>query len=107
MKELPSLRLSPLCGSIYKMGTLLVSKAARGFPGGSVVKNSSANAGIAGSILGWEDPLEKEMAAHSSILACKIPWTEEPGRLHPWGRKRVGHRHDLEMKQQICSEYFL
>ena len=31
--------------------------------------------------LGWEDPLEKEMAAHSSILAWKIPWTEEPGRL--------------------------
>ena len=38
--------------------------------------------------LGWEDPLEKEMAAHSSILAWKIPWTEEPGRLYsPWGRK--------------------
>ena len=31
--------------------------------------------------LGWEDPLEKEMATHSSTLACKIPWTEEPGRL--------------------------
>ena len=31
--------------------------------------------------LGWEDPLEKEMATHSSILACKIPWTEEPGGL--------------------------
>ena len=37
--------------------------------------------------LGWEDPLEKEMAAHSSILAWKIPWIAEPGRLHPWGRK--------------------
>ena len=38
--------------------------------------------------LGWEDPLEKEMANHSSILAWKIPWTEKPGRLHsPWGRK--------------------
>ena len=34
--------------------------------------------------LGWEDPLEKEMATHSSILAWKIPWTEEPGRLHSW-----------------------
>ena len=31
--------------------------------------------------LGWEDPIEKEIATHSSILACKIPWTEEPGRL--------------------------
>ena len=34
--------------------------------------------------LGWEDPLKKEMATHSSILAWKIPWTEEPGRLHSW-----------------------
>ena len=38
--------------------------------------------------LGWEDPLEKEMANHSSILAWKIPWMEEAGRLlHPWGHK--------------------
>ena len=35
--------------------------------------------------LGWEDPLEKEIAAHSSILAWKIPWTEEPGRLQSLG----------------------
>ena len=35
--------------------------------------------------LGWEDPLEKEMATHSSTLACKIPWTEEPGRLQSMG----------------------
>ena len=40
--------------------------------------------------LGWEDPLEKEMATHSSILAWRIPWTEEPGRLQSMGR-RVGH----------------
>ena len=37
--------------------------------------------------LGWKDPLEKEMATHSSTLAWKIPWTEEPGGLSPWGRK--------------------
>ena len=37
--------------------------------------------------LGWEDPLEKEMAIHSSILAGKIPWTEEPDRLQSMGRK--------------------
>ena len=37
--------------------------------------------------LGWEDPLEKEMAPHSSTLAWKIPWTEEPGSLSPWGPK--------------------
>ena len=41
--------------------------------------------------LGWEDPLEKEMAIHSSTLAWKIPWTEEPGRLQSRGLQRVGH----------------
>ena len=41
--------------------------------------------------LGQEDPLEKEMAAHSNILAWKIPWTEEPGRLQSMGSQRVGH----------------
>ena len=41
--------------------------------------------------LGQEDPLEKEMAAHSSILAEKIPWTEEPGGLQPMLLQRVGH----------------
>ena len=41
--------------------------------------------------LGQEDPLEKEMATHSSTLACKIPWTEEPGRLQSRGSQRVGH----------------
>ena len=41
--------------------------------------------------LGREDPLEKEMATHSSILACEIPWTEEPGGLQSMGSQRVGH----------------
>ena len=41
--------------------------------------------------LGWEDPLEKEMAIHSSILAWRIPWTEEPGGLQSTGSQRVGH----------------
>ena len=41
--------------------------------------------------LGQEDPLEKEMATHSNILAWKIPWTEEPGRLQSMGLQRVGH----------------
>ena len=41
--------------------------------------------------LGWEDLLEKEMATHSSILAWRIPWTEEPGRLQSTGSQRVGH----------------
>ena len=61
-----------------------------GFPGGTGVKNLPANAGDArdsGSIL---DPLEKEMATPFSILASKIPWTEEPGRLQSMGSQRVG-----------------
>ena len=41
--------------------------------------------------LGWEDPLEKEMATHSSTLAWKIPWKEEPGRIQSMGSQRVGH----------------
>ena len=41
--------------------------------------------------LGLEDPLEKEMAIHSSTIAWKIPWTEEPGRLQSMGSQRVGH----------------
>ena len=41
--------------------------------------------------LGWEDPLENEMATHSSILAWRIPWTEEPGRLQSMGSQRVRH----------------
>ena len=41
--------------------------------------------------LGWEDPLEKGMAAHSSVLAWRIPWTEEAGGLQSLGSQRVGH----------------
>ena len=48
--------------------------------------------------LDWEDPLEKEMATHSSILAWEIPWTEEPGELQSMGSQRV--EHDLANKQQ-------
>ena len=48
--------------------------------------------------LGWEDSLEKEMATHSSILAWRIPWTEEPGGLQSMGSQRV--RHDLVTEQQ-------
>ena len=53
----------------------------KGFPGGSVLKNPPANAGdrCGFDLWVWEDPLEKEMATHSSVLAWEIPWTE-PGR---------------------------
>ena len=49
-----------------------------GSPGSSVVKNPSVVQEMRVRSLGWEDPLEKEMATHSSILAWRIPWTEEP-----------------------------
>ena len=65
------------------------------FPGGSVVKNLPANAGDArdlDSIPGLERSLEVgNWATHSSILAWKIPWTEEPGGLQPMGSQRVRH----------------
>ena len=61
-----------------------------GFPGGSVVKNLSAIQEIWVQFLGREDPLEEGMATHSSILAWRIPWTEEPGRLQSMGLQRVG-----------------
>ena len=51
--------------------------------------------------LGQEDPLEKEMATHSSVLAWEIPWTEEPGGLQPMGSQRV--RHNWLSKQQQWS----
>ena len=65
----------------------------RASPCGSVIKNLPALSGDTedtGSIPGLEDPLEKEMATHSSILAWGIPWTEEPGGLHsPWARNKL------------------
>ena len=63
-------------------------------------KNPPANAGDTGSIPGWEDPLEEGMATHSSILAWRIPQTEESGGLQSMGLQRV--RPDLATKQQ-CS----
>ena len=65
-----------------------------GFPGGLVVKNLCANAGTQEArvrSLGREDPLEEEVATHSSILVWKILWTDEPGGLQSKGLQRVGH----------------
>ena len=56
-------------------------------PGGSAVKNLPAMQETQVRFLDWEDPLKKEMATHSSILAWEIPWTEEPGRLQSMGLK--------------------
>ena len=60
-----------------------------GFPGGSNGKESACNAGDLGSNPGSEEPLEKGMATHSSILAWRIPWTEKPGGLQSMGLQRV------------------
>ena len=56
-----------------------------------MVKNLPSNAGDTGSILGWENPLNKEMSTRSNILAWEIPWTEEPGGLESMGSQRVGY----------------
>ena len=80
-----------------------------GFPGGAVVKNPPSSAGE-GQMwvqflaleysLALGDPLEKEIATHSSIPAWRIPWTEEPGGLQPLESQRVGH--DWANEQQHC-----
>ena len=64
-----------------------------------------------------EDPLEKEMATHSSTVAWKIPWTEEPGRLQSTGSQRVGHdciidntikyhKHNGVLHDSVCTDFF-
>ena len=68
-----------------------------GFPGDSVLKNPRAVQETQAQSLGRENPLEMGMATHSSILAWRILWTEEPGGYGPWGLRRVGH--DLATKQ--------
>ena len=67
-----------------------------------VVKNPPAHAGDSrdtGSSLGLENPLEKEMVTHSSVLAWEIPWTAEPGRLRSMGSQRL--RHQLATEQRL------
>ena len=75
-----------------------------GFLGGSIEQNLPAKQETQVRSLGWEDPLEKKMATHSSILVWEIPWTEEPGGLHSTGLRRV--RHDLATKQQQQGAYY-
>ena len=65
--------------------------SAWGFPGGLDGEESACNAGDESSILSWEDPLEKGMTTHSSNLAWRIPWTEEPDGLQSIGLQRAGH----------------
>ena len=66
-------------------------------------KESACQCRRPGSNPGSEDPLEKEMATHSNILAWEIPWTEEPGGLQSMGSQRVGHNLAIEQIQQPTS----
>ena len=70
---------------------MLTIRYCLGFPGGSEGKESAQNARDWCLILGWEDPLEKRMATHSSIPAWRIRWTEEPGSLHSMGFQTAGY----------------
>ena len=90
----------------------------RGFPGGSVVKNLPADAGDIKETqvrsLGWEDPLEEDMATHSSTPAWRIPWTDEPGGLQSTGSqnrtrlKRLSTvKYRCKYKQSSKSDIFL
>ena len=67
------------------------------------VKRLSTRQEIRVQSLGREDPLEKEMAIHSSTIAWKIPWTEEPGRLPSTGLQRVGH--DRATSLSLCAKH--
>ena len=95
------LKPSPLSGPVKKLSsTKLVPGAKKigvGFPGGSPVKNPPPMQKMLVQFPDQEDPLEKEMTTHSSILVWKIPWTEDPGGLQSMGSQRVGH--DLVTKQ--------
>ena len=81
---------------MYFCYSFIISLNLEGFPGGSIRKKLPVKIETRG--LGREEPLEKEMATHSSILAWEIPWLEEPGGLQPMGLQRVGH--NLATKQQ-------
>ena len=69
-----------------------------------IVKNLPAMKGIWVQSLGQEEPLEKGMATHSSILAWRIPWTKEPVGYHPWGRKELDTTEQLMLRDGTGGE---
>ena len=77
---------------------------ALGFPGGSVVKNSPANAGDADSIPGSGRSPGGGIATHSSILICRIPWTEEPGGLQSMESQRVERNSATKQRAEDSAE---
>ena len=72
----------------YAFPIFLVLRLTHGFPGGSAVKSMPASSGDGGSIPGLKDPLEKEMATHSSILTWRNPWIGEPDGLQSMGSQK-------------------
>ena len=79
-------------------------KCKMGFSSGLDGKEPACNVGDLGLTCGWEDPLEKEMATHCSILAWEIPWMEKSGRLLSRGLQRV--RHDRNSNNPKCKTLF-
>ena len=96
---------SPCWQNFKKIGLVNASGV---FPRGTVVKNLPANAGDAVRSLGCKDPLEKRMATHSSILAWRISWTEEPAGYSLWKHKEANttersHIHDASGRVRSFS----
>ena len=94
---------------------LLPGNLCKGFPGGPVEKNPPAmqkTQQVWVWSLSYIDPLEEEMATHSSILAWKISWTEEPGGLQSMGSQRVGHdwatsltHSQINCYENVCTDF--
>ena len=76
-----------------------------GFLGGPVVKNLPAIQETGAQSLGWENPLEKEIATYSSIFAWEISWTEKPGGLQSMGSQRVGHDLVTKHTHRVCNRW--
>ena len=75
-----------------------------GFPGGSAVKNPPAVQETRVQSLSWEDSLEESRATHSSVLAWRIPWTEEPGVVQSIKLQRIGHSLVTQQQQYLKHE---
>ena len=91
-------------GIVPRTKSLRGAKVDMGFPGSTLVKNWPADAGDerkVGSIPGQEEPLEEEMAAHSSILAWKIHGQRGLAGYSPWGRRRVRHNFTTKHHHQL------
>ena len=83
------------------------SIAINGLPWWPMVKNALVKQKMWVPSLGWEDPLEKEIAAHYSIIAWEIPWREEFDRLHSMGSQRIEHKMATNNNSNDSNQYKL